>query len=58
VLEGLFSGEVFTDVFGDSGVLHQSGLGVANFYLQLLMAMFFDSATVFFILYIISNRSI
>jgi len=58
VLEGLFTGGIFQQVFSEGGVLDQSGLTVANIYLQILMGLLFDSATVFFILYIISNRSI
>ena len=56
LLTNLMSGGVFGEVFGGSGVMVSSGFFDSS--LQLLMALMFDSSCLFFILYIISNRSI
>lgn len=64
LLINLMSGGVFSTVFGhpasgtggDMGLLGNSGYYDAS--LQIFMGLLFDSATLFFILYIVSNRSI
>ena len=64
LLKDLIAGGVFSTVFGhpsattsgDMGLLGNSGYYDAS--LQIFMGLLFDSATLFFILYIVSNRSI
>lgn len=59
ILFNLFTGSIFSSVFGATGVTAHSGIGfLADAGLGLLMGIMFDSGLVFFILYIISNRSI
>lgn len=57
ILGTLLTGEVFLDVFGQSGILATSGVGYST-YMIILMQLLFWSATLFFLLYIISFRSI
>lgn len=54
---GLMSGNIFSTAFGSTGIMVQSGFAY-DAYLSLFTAIVFDSATVFLILYIISNRSV
>lgn len=57
LLVNLMSGGVFNTVFGDHGFMQTTASGF-DASMELLMGLLFDSATLFFILYIVSNRSI
>lgn len=54
---GLMSGNIFSTAFGSTGIMVQSGFAYDGL-LSLFTALVFDSATVFLILYIVSNRSL
>lgn len=57
-LGNLITGGYFTQVFGNGGLIGQTGFGGIDQWFSLLLALMFDAGTLFFLLYIISNRSI
>lgn len=56
-IAALFTGGIFAQSFGSTGIMVQSGFAY-DAYLELFTTLMFDSATVFLVLYIISNRSL
>lgn len=57
-LKDLFAGGIFAVAFGTQGGILSQGAFAYDQYFSLLVTLMWDSATVFLILYIISNRSI
>lgn len=58
LLKDLLTGGIFSDVFGNGGVMAGSGWGGIDTYFNILLSILFDTSVVFLLIYIVSFRSV